>query len=205
MKHTRLGFTIIEIVLVMAIAGLLFLMVFIALPALQRSQRDVARKHDVGIVAAAVQSFYAAGNGQLQSEDGFNISCTQEQIAAGITDCRDDEGVQWGTANNSKQLGPFINNDNSNETSPNKFLSSNSTLVGVYVVNNPPYWNGTYGRDYRIGDEDKAGHISVFVGVTCPVNGYNTATNKATFPIGSRHTVAVIVVLEQGGFFCQSI
>ena len=34
------GFTIIEVVLVLAIAGLIFLMVFIALPVLQRSQRD---------------------------------------------------------------------------------------------------------------------------------------------------------------------
>ena len=38
------GFTIIEVVLVLAIAGLIFLMVFVALPALQRSQRDTQRK-----------------------------------------------------------------------------------------------------------------------------------------------------------------
>lgn len=54
------GFTIIEVVLVLAIAALIFLMVFIALPALQRSQRDTARKNDVSIVAAAVNSW--AGN-----------------------------------------------------------------------------------------------------------------------------------------------
>jgi len=51
------GFTIIEVVLVLAIAALIFLMVFIALPALQRSQRDDARKKDVTIVASAVQSW----------------------------------------------------------------------------------------------------------------------------------------------------
>ncbi|RKV92712.1 MAG: prepilin-type N-terminal cleavage/methylation domain-containing protein, partial [Candidatus Saccharimonas sp.] len=44
------GFTIIEVVLVLAIAALIFLMVFIALPALQASQRDTARKSDVSIV-----------------------------------------------------------------------------------------------------------------------------------------------------------
>ena len=38
------GFTIIEVVLVLAIAALIFLMVFVALPALQASQRDSARK-----------------------------------------------------------------------------------------------------------------------------------------------------------------
>lgn len=51
------GFTIIEVVLVLAIAALIFLMVFIALPALQSSQRDTARKNDVSIVSAAVNSW----------------------------------------------------------------------------------------------------------------------------------------------------
>ena len=51
------GFTIIEVVLVLAIAALIFLMVFIALPALQRSQRDDARKKDVTTVSGAVASW----------------------------------------------------------------------------------------------------------------------------------------------------
>ncbi|MBR3323388.1 prepilin-type N-terminal cleavage/methylation domain-containing protein, partial [Candidatus Saccharibacteria bacterium] len=44
---TKRGFTIIEVVLVLAIAGLIFMMVFIALPALQRSQRDTQRTNDM--------------------------------------------------------------------------------------------------------------------------------------------------------------
>jgi prepilin-type N-terminal cleavage/methylation domain-containing protein len=59
------GFTIIEVVLVLAIAALIFLMVFIALPALQRSQRDNARKNDVSIVSGAITSF--AGNNRSGS------------------------------------------------------------------------------------------------------------------------------------------
>lgn len=57
------GFTIIEVVLVLAIAGLIFLMVFIALPALQAGQRDTARKSDVSNVAAAVNSYSSANRG----------------------------------------------------------------------------------------------------------------------------------------------
>jgi len=53
------GFTIIEVVLVLAIAALIFLMVFVALPALQASQRDTARKNDAGIVSSAVTKFTA--------------------------------------------------------------------------------------------------------------------------------------------------
>ncbi|HMS93304.1 MAG TPA: prepilin-type N-terminal cleavage/methylation domain-containing protein [Candidatus Saccharibacteria bacterium] len=64
-QKSEKGFTIIEVVLVLAIAGLIFLMVFIALPALQRSQRDQARKNDASTVAAAVQTFKGNNNGGL--------------------------------------------------------------------------------------------------------------------------------------------
>jgi prepilin-type N-terminal cleavage/methylation domain-containing protein len=64
-KNSEKGFTIIEVVLVLAIAGLIFLMVFIALPALQRNQRDSARKNDVGIVASAITSYTSNNKGQF--------------------------------------------------------------------------------------------------------------------------------------------
>jgi prepilin-type N-terminal cleavage/methylation domain-containing protein len=54
------GFTIIEVVLVLAIAGLIFLVVFLALPQLQRSRRDTQRKNDAGRMLAALES--SAGN-----------------------------------------------------------------------------------------------------------------------------------------------
>lgn len=62
-KDKEKGFTIIEVVLVLAIAALIFLMVFIALPALQRSQRDTARKADVSSVASGVTSFTSNNRG----------------------------------------------------------------------------------------------------------------------------------------------
>jgi prepilin-type N-terminal cleavage/methylation domain-containing protein len=61
------GFTIIEVVLVLAIAGLIFLMVFIALPALQSSQRDTARKADVGAVTSAITSYTGNNRGSFPS------------------------------------------------------------------------------------------------------------------------------------------
>ena len=53
----RTGFTLIEVVLVLAIAGLIFLMVFIALPALQRSQRNTRRKSDLARISTAVTDY----------------------------------------------------------------------------------------------------------------------------------------------------
>lgn len=59
------GFTIIEVVLVLAIAALIFLMVFIALPALQRNQRDQARKQDVTNISGAVNSYTGNNRGDF--------------------------------------------------------------------------------------------------------------------------------------------
>ena len=83
------GFTIIEVVLVLAIAGLIFLMVFLALPALQRSQRDTARKNDVALVSSAIKSWRSNNRGKtLKSETALDI-----------TD-QDNDGTKWGFAPN---------------------------------------------------------------------------------------------------------
>ena len=62
------GFTIIEVVLVLAIAALIFLMVFIALPALQRSQRDVARKNDLNRVQSSITTYQSNSRGALPTD-----------------------------------------------------------------------------------------------------------------------------------------
>lgn len=62
------GFTIIEVVLVLAIAGLIFLMVFIALPQLQRAQRDTQRRNDLGRMEAAITQFQTNNNGKIPGE-----------------------------------------------------------------------------------------------------------------------------------------
>ena len=53
------GFTIIEVVLVLAIAGLIFLAVFIALPALQRNRRDTQRRQDMARLQDALTRYKA--------------------------------------------------------------------------------------------------------------------------------------------------
>lgn len=59
------GFTIIEVVLVLAIAGLIFLVVFLALPALQRSQRDTQRKSDLGKFMSQVTTYASNNQGAI--------------------------------------------------------------------------------------------------------------------------------------------
>lgn len=66
-QKIKKGFTIIEVVLVLAVAGLIFLMVFVALPALQRNQRDTQRRQDYGDLSSAI-SGYMASNGRLPAQ-----------------------------------------------------------------------------------------------------------------------------------------
>lgn len=82
------GFTIIEVVLVLAIAGLIFLMVFIALPALQRGQRDTARKNDVSTVSSAVTTFTSNNRGAFPTTAqlaGYatNVSTNTSSVVVG--------------------------------------------------------------------------------------------------------------------------
>lgn len=88
------GFTIIEVVLVLAIAGLIFLIVFLALPQLQRSRRDTQRKNDAGRVIANLEQWAANNNGSYPDAGSVNdmddflvdyFQCTD--IGGNVYDC----------------------------------------------------------------------------------------------------------------------
>lgn len=57
------GFTIIEVMIVLAIAGLILLIVFLAVPALQRNARNTSIKSDAGNVAGGYSTFETNNNG----------------------------------------------------------------------------------------------------------------------------------------------
>lgn len=63
MTKVKKGFTLIEVILVLAIAAMIFLMVLLTLPAVQRAQRDMARKEDVGKMVAAFTEFVGNNRG----------------------------------------------------------------------------------------------------------------------------------------------
>lgn len=69
MSKNKKGFTIIEVVLVLAIAGLIFLMVFIALPALQRGQRNTQRKNDLSRIMTAITSYQSNNSNKTPFAD----------------------------------------------------------------------------------------------------------------------------------------
>ena len=89
--QTSPAFTIIEVVLVLAIAGLIFLMVFIALPALQRNQRDTQRKNDMARLKTAMDSYKSNNRGNLPwGTDRYGVWSQSDNF--GINYLKADQG-----------------------------------------------------------------------------------------------------------------
>ena len=76
-KHKNLkqrgGFTIIEVVLVLAIAGLIMIMVFVALPSMQKAQRNTQRKEDMARLVSQIELYMKNNNGKLND----HAKCSQ--------------------------------------------------------------------------------------------------------------------------------
>lgn len=68
-KDEQSGFTIIEVLIVLAIAGLILVVVLIAIPQLQRNQRNSARQNDASRVATSVSNWVANNNGSVPQDD----------------------------------------------------------------------------------------------------------------------------------------
>ena len=77
------GFTIIEVMIVLAIAGLIILIVFLAVPALQRNSRNTQRKNDVSNLLAAVNEFTSNNSGALPTTIGQVVSLAKTGYYSG--------------------------------------------------------------------------------------------------------------------------
>lgn len=64
------GFTIIEVMLVLAVAGLIFLGVFMAVTTLNRQARDTERREDMVKLVSAIKKFQTNNRGSLPTKTG---------------------------------------------------------------------------------------------------------------------------------------
>ena len=79
-QRKEAGFTIVEVMIVLAIAGLIILVVFLAVPALQRNSRNTQRNNDASLVGAGVNECLNNRNGQSTSCDGWTATELQQYI-----------------------------------------------------------------------------------------------------------------------------
>ena len=62
------GFTIVEVMIVLAIAGLILAIVFIAVPALQRNSRNTGRRADLGNLRAQLETWTSNNGGKIPAD-----------------------------------------------------------------------------------------------------------------------------------------
>jgi prepilin-type N-terminal cleavage/methylation domain-containing protein len=77
------GFTIIEVLIVLAIAALILLVVFLAVPGLQRAQRNNGRTSEATRLATAITNFIGNNQGNLP---GYTGTTPAYSIAQAVTD-----------------------------------------------------------------------------------------------------------------------
>lgn len=211
---TKKGFTIIEVVLVLAIAGLIFMMVFIALPALQRSQRDTQRSADISRVSTALNQYQGSNRGRIPATKGGSEYIAGHKAGSSATNAGDVGTwkyfydnyliVKAGGAQDS-----FTDPDGGDyslwitECKPaqdevgNK--CSNGQRFGVTFDSQanaklPNEDSITPSNDKDSGDKKMGHSISIVTNATCD-------GEFATYSTGARK-VAILYKKEGGGVFC---
>jgi len=92
LKSTKDGFTIIEVLIVLAIAALILLIVFLAVPALQRNARNTQRRNDVAGILGGVNEFSSDNNGAQTNKCSGTTTITWDTVAAGSTTAQTNVG-----------------------------------------------------------------------------------------------------------------
>jgi prepilin-type N-terminal cleavage/methylation domain-containing protein len=162
---TNKGFTIIEVVLVLAIAGLIFLMIFLALPALQRSQRDTARKNDLARFASSLTTFKSNSNGKTPwaATDANGVVTTFANVTGGyggfLTNYLKTGGATF--------QDPSTNADYALDTSNNADVTAAAQLK-IFK---------TAGTDCTAATPSNAATATQFVAVMYQENGGKTCQN----------------------------
>lgn len=115
------GFTIIEVLIVLAIAGLILLIVFLAVPALQRNSRNTQRRDDIAKALGLVTEYSNNNNGLLPGYGVcglgvMKLAATNQNNASNVTVEGNYYGRNTGTScsvvagatNNAGNVDSFI-------------------------------------------------------------------------------------------------
>jgi prepilin-type N-terminal cleavage/methylation domain-containing protein len=102
MKNNNKGFTIIEVLIVLAIAGLILLIVFLAVPSLQRASRNTQRKNDVSAIAAAVSNYINNNGGTLPNHATFSTNTSTDIAVIGCSGTTPPTGCAPGNTESAK-------------------------------------------------------------------------------------------------------
>lgn len=189
MKQEKNGFTLIETVLVMGIAGLIMIMAFVALPALMASQRDGERRDDMMLFINRLKSYQANNNrGALPTPNdatglASGVTVTGNNITYGNT-----TGNTWADFYKGYFNDTFYDPDGARYnwqimrcTGTNGNACTNAVLKNVL-------YDGTF----------KANNHTIYIVVAATCDGINAVASA------NGRNVAVLYRLERGYVYCTN-
>ena len=175
--NSKKGFTIIEVVLVLAIAGLIFLMVFIALPALQRSQRDTQRRDDMARLSTAINQFQTNNNGKLPNQ------------VSGVTDDTATAGSSTGKLTTSDFVVKYLGG-------ADEFIDPSGEYYTITFTQKTAGEASTAVNSLKANDEgDNGFRIMVYTKARCSGEEAVDSPNRRDF--------AILYNLEGSGTYCS--
>ena len=190
-NKSKKGFTIIEVVLVLAIAGLIFLMVFIALPALQRSQRNTQRRDDYSMLVTAVNSYMASNNGKLG-----NLVKTTNPAKLDASRWVNSTGEDP-NGNSYEVMAYGVDNwVNTGSKAPGGTVGQGCSIAGKNNKTECEGASGTWSENGSAGSQ-------VFIVIQANCKGSDTNGDPMPAKDTASRAFAVYGYLEGGGYFCQ--
>ena len=202
--NNKKGFTIIEVVLVLAIAGLIFLMVFIALPALQRSQRNTRRRSDMARILSAVTDYQAANGRSPVTYNGVwnggTSSINANQIDTSFVRKYIDETCDDGTHNNGLPGNTSQSISYEYNCSGDKFKDPDGSNYSLSYGSGEPLQYIDIPGGWLSTERMRENHlIYMATGSKCSGDEAKPVNSDAT---SGTNNIALVYVLEGGAIYC---
>ena len=181
-KNKTSGFTIIEVIIVLAVVGLIFTVIFYAIPQAQASRRDAYRKTYAGAVYGAIEEYYKNNKKFPGCLDYDTPSCTTD-VARFITNYL-PSGQDPSTGVNYV-ITATTNSADYVKTTNNSFVYYDSSVSHDTFPERGQIYIGTAHWCYSTKPDS---------GVGPPLSGTGTDGDISIF--------AVVIYLEKGGYYC---
>ncbi len=153
LKQSSTGFTIIEVMIVLVIAAVILLIVFLAVPALQRNSRNTQRNNEIARLSAAMFEYLNNGGTIPGTTIGSNQALAN-QLAEEV-DIRQFNKVEITSSNltiddqpTSKQVAQFRLNRICNDTGTNIQTGSAGNKSGRIAL---VFWLESSSGGYNAG------------------------------------------------------
>lgn len=203
--RNKKGFTIVEVSLVLAIAGLIFLMAFIAVPSLQTQRRDTQRREDVTKVVKLITDYQANHRGALPERKATVKNGQDEPSGWESIRCGDDENNDdWDTLYCEYLGDDFTDPDGDGYRLQVGYCQSNGAAVpDADCVKTSTQYTFPDGTTINVKNPNDPGAdfpnehmMTIVIGATC--------SGEKTIGTSNPRKVAVLYKLEGGGTYCAN-